>query len=96
MQVKYFIQATVSKFFLNSYKLVGLRAGSYLGSLLGRAIGRIAPEGKLAACNIARALPHLTADQQRQVNKELSSKLGRLIGEFPHLTQIEVECDSRL
>lgn len=96
MQVKYFIQATVSKFFLNSYKLVGLRAGSYLGSLLGRAIGRIAPEGKLAARNIARALPHLTAEQQRQVNKELWSNLGRLMGEFPHLRQIDVESDSRL
>ena len=96
MQVKYYFQALVAKTFLNTYKLAGLRAGSYLGSLVGRALGRLVPEGKLARNNIARALPHLSAEQQQQVNKQLWANLGRVLGEFPHLSQIYAEADTRL
>jgi KDO2-lipid IV(A) lauroyltransferase len=96
MQIRYFIEASIAKAILGSYQLVGLRAGSYLGSLVGRFLGSVVSEGKLAATNINRALPHLSAAQQAQVNKELWSNLGRVLGEFPHLDRIYAEADTRL
>jgi KDO2-lipid IV(A) lauroyltransferase len=96
MQVRYFIEASIAKAILGTYQLAGLRAGSYLGSLVGRFLGSVVSEGKLAATNINRALPHLSAAEQAEVNKKLWDNLGRVLGEFPHLDRIYAESETRL
>jgi KDO2-lipid IV(A) lauroyltransferase len=95
MQYKYYIQASVAKFFLFSYRLAGIRVGSYLGSWLGRALGRVLPEGRLASKNLALAFPELSDVELRQISSNMWGNLGRLIGDFPHMSQIVDQADAR-
>jgi len=96
MQPGYFIQAQLIKFILAVYRLAGLRAGSYLGSLLGRGLGKIAREGSLASDNIAQAMPHLSAAERKVILAKFWEQLGRLVGEFPHMPKIAREAETRV
>ena len=96
MQLIYFIQAQIAKLFLTLYRLAGLRMGSWLGSLLGAALGKIARERHIAADNLRQALPHLSEVEQKRVLAQCWRQLGRLVGEFPHIEKIAREADSRV
>ena len=96
MQLIYFIQAQIAKLFLTLYRLAGLRMGSWLGSLLGAALGKIARERHIAADNLRQALPHLSEVEQKRVLAQCWRQLGRLVGEFPHMEKIAREADSRV
>lgn len=96
MQLIYFIQAQIAKLFLTLYRLAGLRMGSWLGSLLGATLGKIARERHIAADNLRQALPHLSEVEQKRVLAQCWRQLGRLVGEFPHMEKIAREADSRV
>ena len=96
MQLIYFIQAQIAKLFLTLYRLAGLRMGSWLGSLLGAALGKISRERHIAADNLRQALPHLSEVEQKRVLAQCWRQLGRLVGEFPHMEKIAREADSRV
>ncbi len=96
MQPVYFLQAQIAIFLLSIYRLAGLRIGSWLGSLLGRFLGRISRERHIAADNLRRALPHLSDSEQQAILKTCWAQLGRIVGEFPHMSKIAREAETRV
>ena len=96
MQPIYFLQAQLVKFILALYRLAGIRIGSYLGGLLGRGLGKIAREGSLADDNIAKAMPHISATERKQILRQFWEQLGRLVGEFPHMAKFSREAETRV
>ena len=96
MQPIYFLQAQLVKFILALYRLAGVRIGSYLGGLLGRGLGKIAREGSLADDNIAKAMPHISATERKQILRQFWEQLGRLVGEFPHMAKFSREAETRV
>ncbi len=96
MHIIYFLQAQIAKLLFGLYKMAGLRVGSWLGSQLGRILGKVARERHIAADNIKQALPHLSDNEQKQVLDECWLQLGRMIGEFPHMEKIAREAKARV
>ncbi len=95
--ISYFFQAQIIKFLILVFKIMGLRAASYLGSLIGRLIGKTMPRrNNMAADNLKRALPHLSADQRDTILAKNWELLGRMAGEFPYLSKIKREADTRI
>lgn len=96
MHPVFFLQAQIAKFFLMIYRLAGLRIGSWLGRLLGSALGKLASERKIAAQNLRLAMPHLSDEERAAILKRCWAQLGRVVGEFPHMEKIAREADSRI
>lgn len=96
MQLTYFIQAQIAKFFLGIYRLVGLRAGSWLGSLLGAVFGKLAKERHIAADNLRQAMPHLSNAERKTILSNCWRRIGRVVGEMAHTAQIVRESETRL
>ena len=96
MHPVFYLQALIAKILLNLYRLVGLRAGSWMGAQLGNFLGKIARERHIAADNLRQALPHLSDDEQKQILDKCWKQLGRVVGEFPHMAKIAREADKRV
>lgn len=92
----YLIQALAAKAVLSVFRLAGLRAGSWMGGLLGRGLGKILRERHIAADNVRQALPHLSPSEQKLVLQECWARIGRIIGEFPNLDKIAAEAETRV
>ena len=88
MRFLYFSQTFILRLFLLATRLMGLRAGSYFGSLLGWLAGKIVPERQTALRNIQNALPHLSAQQHKDILAQNWRQLGRVLGEWPHLKRL--------
>lgn len=91
-----FFQALLAKTLFFAYRLVGLRAGSYLGGRLGNLAGKITPDGRRAADNLAKAMPHLSASEQEEILRACFHQIGRVFGEMAHMPKIAREAESRL
>ncbi len=95
--ISYFFQAQIIKLFMLIFKIVGLRAASNLGGLLGRPARKImSRRPNMAADNLQRALPHLSADQRDDILVKNQARIGRMAGEFPHFSKIKREADTRI
>ena len=95
-QIIFFLQALAARGLFATYRLAGLRFGSYLGGALGRLAGKITPDGKRAANNLAKAMPQLSEAQQKQVLNDCFDQIGRAFGEMAHLPKLAREAESRL
>ena len=88
MRFSYFFETLGLQFFFGLSKLIGVRAGSYCGSLLGLLASKILAERKTALRNIQNALPHLSDQQQKDILAQNGRQSGRMFGEWPHLEQL--------
>lgn len=71
------------------FKSLPVGAASGLGGRLGRTLGpRFGITGR-ARKNLARAIPELSKDEVRSVAKEMWENLGRTVGEYPKLNNID-------
>lgn len=66
---------------------VGMSSG--LGGLVARTIGPLTAVHRRAAHNLARALPEISADEQRRTLRAMWDNLGRVAAEYPHLRRFE-------
>ena len=96
MHPLFYLQALIAKILLNLYRMVGLRAGSWMGAQLVSFLGKFARERHIAADNLRQALPHIPEDEQKIILDKCWSQLGRVVGEFPHMAKIAREAEQRV
>ena len=68
--------------------LLPLDLASNIGGWVGRKIGPRLGISRRARANIARALPELSASRQQSILLGMWDNLGRVLFEYPHLSQI--------
>lgn len=70
------------------FRILPLDAASAFGGWFGRSFGPHFSVHKLAARNLARALPELSSAEQQATLTGMWDNLGRVIGEYVHLADI--------
>jgi KDO2-lipid IV(A) lauroyltransferase len=84
-RIAYFGQAVVLAIFLAICRILPIDWASGFGGFLGRTIGPFMGQSRKANRNLARALPELSPERNRQIIKGMWDNLGRVIAEYPHL-----------
>lgn len=71
------------------FKLLSVDAASGLGGWLGRALGPRLGVTRRARKNLARAFPEMSEAEVRSTSKAMWDNLGRTVGEYPKLRDID-------
>lgn len=87
-QVRYAIEASLLYLAFGLFKIMGPRAASGFGGLIGRLIGPKLGASKKALNNLRFALPGKTDNEYAMIIADMWDNLGRVIAEFPHLKTI--------
>jgi KDO2-lipid IV(A) lauroyltransferase len=70
-------------------------AASAFGSKLARAVGPRLRVQRLARHNLERAFPEMSAAEIDRILDEMWDNLGRVFGEFPHISKVRIYDDPR-
>jgi KDO2-lipid IV(A) lauroyltransferase len=73
------------------FRALPLEAASSLGGWLGRHLGPRFSVHRLAARNLGRALPELSADEQARALDGMWDNLGRVLAEYAHLGDMRLD-----
>jgi len=72
------------------FRLLPLRRASAVGGALGRAVGPRLKVSERARRNLKNAFPNKTPEEIAAIVTAMWDNLGRLVGEYPHLSAIDV------
>lgn len=86
--VKRFLEAAIAWGFYYLLKILPVDIASSLTGKLARAIGLLLPVSRVAWVNLELAFPHKTKAEHREIIRNCWENLGRVLGEFPHISQI--------
>jgi KDO2-lipid IV(A) lauroyltransferase len=86
-KIRYSIEAVIILLGLLMFRLLPLDMASAFGGVLGQVFGPFFRAHRTAQINIAMALPELTDRQRSRILSEMWNNLGRVIGEYPHLSR---------
>jgi KDO2-lipid IV(A) lauroyltransferase len=86
----YLVQAAAFAGFLIVCRVLPVDWASALGGAIGRALGPILGQSRIARRNLARAMPQNDAAANREIIRGMWDNLGRVVAEYPHLPRI---CD---
>ncbi len=87
-KIKYIVEYIVLKMFFSVSLALGVEKASALGGWVGRLVGPRLAASRKAIANLKAAMPDLDDQQCRKVITEMWDNLGRVMGEYPHLTEI--------
>ena len=73
------------------FRAMPLAAASDFGGWLGRHLGPLFKVHQIAARNLARAMPELSEEQRKTVLRGMWDNLGRVVGEYAHLADINID-----
>ena len=85
---RYYVEVVIVKFGIFIFRLLGANKSSELGSFLGRRIGKLISVQKLAKNNLRLAIPYLDEGQIEDILDGMWDNLGRIVGEFVHISSI--------
>lgn len=90
-KIRYLIEDFIVRFALFFFAAIGVKAASNLASALARFIGKKLKVHQLAYQNLSKALPELSEEKKREVLGEMWDNLGRIVGEFHHISATPLE-----
>lgn len=85
---RYYIEVVIVKVGMFLFCFLGVNKSSNLGSFLGRRIGKLISVQKLARNNIRLAMPYLDEKQIEDILDGMWDNLGRIVGEFVHISKM--------
>jgi KDO2-lipid IV(A) lauroyltransferase len=85
--LRYTLEAAFLLLGLLLFRLLPLDIASAFGGVLGQIFGPFSRAHRTAATNLERALPEMTAKQRQRILSDMWNNLGRVIGEYPHLSR---------
>ncbi len=89
MSLAFQLEALGAHALMRLFRALGPVRASNLGGAALRLIGPLLPVTRVAEINLRLALPELDAAGRRRVIRGAWENLGRTLGEFPHLGQLE-------
>lgn len=89
--LRQWLEAGLARLVWAVFKALPLDAASALGGALTRSIGPYLKQTRIARRNLGRAFPEKTPAEIDAIIRGMWDNLGRVAGEFPHLTTIARE-----
>ena len=85
---RYYIEVAIVKIGMLLFCFLGVDKSSNLGSFLGRRIGKLISVQKLARNNLRLSMPYLDEKQIGDILDGMWDNLGRIVGEFVHISRM--------
>jgi KDO2-lipid IV(A) lauroyltransferase len=89
--LRQWLEAGLARLVWALFKALPLDAASALGGALARSIGPLLKQTRIARRNLDRAFPEKSAAEIDAIIRGMWDNIGRVAGEFPHLTTIARE-----
>lgn len=86
LKTKHLLEAFAVKLLYVFFKIMPIETASSIGGFVGRNLGRFVKVNKVARRNIKNAFPDFTDKQVESTIVQMWDNLGRVAGEFPHMT----------
>ena len=91
VKIRYLAEAGLLYILFFIFKCLPVKSTSDIGGWLGRNVGVRLAASRKAERNLARAMPDLSADEQKHVITAMWDNLGRFMAEYAHLEIIAQE-----
>ena len=88
--ILHLIQAIIALIFFSGFRILPLRIASGFGGWLGRTIGPQISLSRRATKNLSRVFPEKSSSEIKFIVRGMWDNLGRLAGEYPHLSKLNV------
>ncbi len=85
--IRYAIEAVLLILGLAFFRILPLDMASLLAGIMARIIGPFSGAHRTAQKNLEMAMPELSAAQRRKILYGMWDNIGRVIGEYPHLSR---------
>jgi KDO2-lipid IV(A) lauroyltransferase len=89
--IRYLAEAVVVKFGLWIFYVMRPELASNVAATIAKFVGTKIPVHKLAYENISKAMPELSAQKKEKILDDMWDNLGRIVGEYPHVTKCQIE-----
>lgn len=89
--LRYLMEGAIVKFGLWVFSIMSPKGAANVAAKLAQFVGKRISVNKLSYSNISKALPALSNDQKDQVLNDMWDNLGRIAGEFIHISRIEAD-----
>jgi KDO2-lipid IV(A) lauroyltransferase len=80
--IKYFLQFILIFVLFSLYKIIGLKAASYISAVLFKTLGPIFRSKKIIHANISKALPNLNEFEKNKIINEMWCNYGKIFAEY--------------
>ena len=80
--IKYFLQFILIFVLFSLYKIIGLKAASYISAVLFKTLGPIFRSEKIIHTNISKALPNLNEFEKNKIINEMWCNYGKIFAEY--------------
>lgn len=87
-KIRYLLEAIIVKFGILFFGSLSLKTSSNLASSIARFVGKKISVQNLAYRNLGKALPNLNEAEKQKILDEMWDNLGRIVGEFSHVTKM--------
>lgn len=88
--VNYFLQAIPIYILYGFFRILPLDVASAFGGFMLRHLGPYFKKKKVAEKNLRKAFPEKSEAEIQQIMVGMWDNLGRVLGEFPHLSRVEI------
>lgn len=86
LKIKHLLQYCIVKLLYCFFKILPIGTASSIGGFIGRNLGKLLKVNRVARRNIKNAFPDFTDEQVEDTVLKMWDNLGRVAGEFPHMT----------
>jgi Kdo2-lipid IVA lauroyltransferase/acyltransferase len=86
--VRYFFEAIPLYILFFFFRILPLNAASFLGGFIVERIGPLLKSHRIALKNLSTIFPSMEAHEKKRILKGMWNNLGRVVGEFPHLSRV--------
>lgn len=90
-KIRYFLEAIVVKSGLWFFGSMPVQTASNIAATISKFIGKKISVNQLAYKNLSLAMPQLLENEKEKIIDEMWDNLGRIIGEFPHVSHCSVD-----
>ena len=80
--IKYFLQFILIFVLFSLYKIIGLKAASYISAVLFKTLGPVFRSKKIIHANISKALPNLNEFEKNKIINEMWCNYGKIFAEY--------------
>jgi KDO2-lipid IV(A) lauroyltransferase len=85
---RHHVEAALASVMMAGARLLSLRAASGVGGWLGRTLGPLTKPWRIAARNLARAMPEKSSAEQRAILRQAFDNFGRVMIEYTQLPKL--------